>query len=314
MRPPASAPDLVVVVRTAGERTAAICRALLLRQLPAGHLHLVDERPLEAALRRCYQIGIDSGAEWMMTVDADVLGRAGAVPDLLRRAIRMPQRYVQVEGRIRDKLRGGYREAGHRVYRTRYLSRALAALPRDGAEIRPEFATLERLSRQGYPSLKCGIRFGIHDYEQYYRDLYRKAFVHGQKHPHWTLEVLPRWKAQADHDPDFAIAMRGYCDGLQSATPARIDARRYADDAARAMHQLGLAEKAPLDDDPETLAAIEALQAVVLATAPDDEPAPAGARLRALYRRFGVARAGLAVFGSWLNRLGDRARRAAEPE
>lgn len=308
-----AASGLVVVVRTAGERTFEACRALLLRQVPEQTVHVVDERPFEAALRRCYQIGIESGAEWMLTVDADVLVRDGAARELLGVAEQLPERYVQVEGRIHDKLKGGYREAGHRVYRVKHLAKALAAVPAPGEEIRPEFATLLRLSRLGHPSLKCETVFGIHDYEQFYRDLYRKALVHGQKHPQWLVEVLPRWKALAERDADFTVAIRGYCDGFQTFTKARIDTREYRDRAERALEELGLEEKDALGIDRGTLDMIAALQAGLLASEQGGggDRATMQARAAAGSRRLGGVRLGLFVLGSLFNRLGDRVQRAA---
>ena len=302
----------LVVVRTAGERTFEACHALLLRQALREQIQVVDQRPFEAALRSCYELGINSGAEWMMTVDADVLLRPGAVKDLLGVAKDLPEQYLAVEGLVHDKLRGRHREAGHHLYRVRHLKKALSALPGDGEEIRPEFATLRRVSRLGHPFLKCETVFGIHDYEQFYRDLYRKGFVHGQKHPDWLAGVLPRWKSEAEADPDFAVALRGYCDGFQSPTKARIDARAYVDRAEEALHELGLREKKPLGSDPATLSLVEAIQAKVDSAAGSDAEWSLDRRAAEGSRTQGMVRRGLYWFGSLLNRLGDRVQRRAE--
>jgi len=312
MTAPLSQSGLLVVIRAAGERTFEACYALLLQQVPPGQIQVVDQRPFEAALRSCYELGISSGAEWMMTVDADVLIRPGAVKDLQGVANALPEQYAAVEGLVHDKLKGRYREAGHHLYRVKYLTKALSAVPEDGEEIRPEFATLQRLSRLGHPFLKCGTVFGIHDYEQFYRDLYRKAFVHGQKHPDWVEGVLPRWKREADSDPDVAVALRGYCDGFQSLTQARIDTRTYADRAGRTLHELGLREKASLGKDPATLALVEALLANVDSTVGSEAERSMGGRTTEGYRKRGLVVRGLDRLGSLLNRLGDRIQRRAQ--
>src|SRR5690606_39569755 len=69
--------DLVVIVRTAGERTFELSHSLLLAQVPADRVLVVDERPFEKALRRTYELGIEHAARWTMTLDADVLLRPG---------------------------------------------------------------------------------------------------------------------------------------------------------------------------------------------------------------------------------------------
>ena len=302
----------VVVIRAAGERTFEACRHFLLREVPLDLLHVVQERPLEAALRKCYRIGMESGAEWMVTVDADVLARAGGVAALLEVARGLPERYVKVEGLVHDKLRGGYREGGPYVYRVKHLPMALPAVPDAGTQIRPEFSTLQRLSSLGYPSFKCSEVLGIHDYEQFYRDLYRKAFVHGQKHSHWLAEVLPRWRQLADSDADFSVAMRGYCDGFQTSAVAPIDVRAYGDRAMRALTELGLEEKPGLETNPASMSAIEAIQDRVLETPRETNQDSIAVRVAKTYRKLGGLRLGMFVVGSLLNRVGDRFRRAAK--
>ncbi len=130
-----------IVIRSAGERSFQICKKLLLDQVPASYVHVVKEVPFESALRKTYEIGIDSGDEWLMTLDADVFLRQGAVCKLLSQAKGLPGHYFQIEGLVHDKLTGMYREAGHRMYRTKYLKTALQHIPANNTEIRPEYAT-----------------------------------------------------------------------------------------------------------------------------------------------------------------------------
>ena len=136
---------LIVVIRTVGERTFEACKALVIKQVPEALVYVVSEQPFEATLRHCYQIGIDSGAEWMMTLDSDVLLREEAIKNLLSEAERLPPQYLQLEGLLFDKLTGIYRNVGHRIYRTKYLDKALECIPPERSEIRPEDATLKKI-------------------------------------------------------------------------------------------------------------------------------------------------------------------------
>lgn len=302
---------LIVVIRTAGERTFQVCHDLLARQVDPKHLLTVSERPFEAALRRCCEVGMESGAEWMLTVDADVLVRPGAVEELLRAARRIPDRCVQMEGLVMDKLRGSRRNAGHRIYRTAHLARVQESLPPDGSQLRPESWTLKQLSRIGFPSWQCEVVFGIHDYEQSYRDLYRKAFVHGRKHEAWVADTLPNWRAAGPVDPDLRVALRGYCDGFQTFGPVPIDPGAHADRAALALRELGIDEKPGLPASEEELSEMERLVDWALEARHDGDRIGAGSRRPRTSLSLGWTRLGLYLLGSALNRIGDRARRAA---
>jgi hypothetical protein len=237
---------LTIAIRAASERTAECCRRLACEQAPWATIEVVQERPFEAALRKTYEIGIGSNADWTMTLDADVLLRRGAIDEFVAAAERLPSDFVQIEGRVHDKLLGVYRQAGHRIYRTSLLPQALALVPDPGTEMRPEFSVLYRLALRGFPSRRIGTVMGIHDYEQYYRDLYRKAFVHAKKHPEFIPQFISRIKALLDKDDDFLIVLIGLWKGLEHTGSVRIDVGAFPD-ITPVLHALGMEEKRGLD-------------------------------------------------------------------
>ena len=237
----------MVVLRAAGERTLPVCQKILSQHISKKYIHAIQERPFENALRRSFQIGIESGKQWLVTLDADVLLFPNALKDLVDAASQMPEDYVEVGARIFDKVLGTFRLAGNRVYRVSILPKALSCIPEIGAEIRPEAATLRKLAGCGHPHRRIGLVTGIHDFEQYYGDLYRKAFVHGQKHDYLAGDLLKRCLKKKEADPDFAVILRGFCDGMASAEKATIDSGRFRDAASGALLELGLDEKPPMD-------------------------------------------------------------------
>jgi hypothetical protein len=303
-----SASSVIAVIRSASERTFEACRAAIAAQVPAGAVEVVNERPFEMALRQCYRIAIDSGAEWLLTCDADVLPRPGGVEAILRAARQLPDTHIQVEGLVHDKLLGGYRHAGHRVYRVRDLHKALAAIPPAGTQIRPETWVVDRLSSEGHPSIQCDVIFGVHDHEQFYRDLYRKAFVQGQKFREWLPEVIPRWRALADEDSDYRVATRAYFDGFQSTELASLDATRYVARAESALTSLGLTEKPPLPEHPSQAAFGESLAARIVSAHPYASPLSRYQRVKNAYRRIGFIRTVPLVLGATLGLAGNGLR------
>ncbi|HBJ36515.1 MAG TPA: hypothetical protein DDZ51_17535 [Planctomycetaceae bacterium] len=238
--------NVFCVIRSAGERTAGACRKLVEASLPAGRVAVVELHPFETALQECYRLGIESGATWLLTVDADVLLQPERIPELIRAAEAMPNHYVQLEGRIFDKVFGVFRQAGHRVYRVKLLPLALKSIPKPGSELRPEFSTLQELGRLGHPSRRVATVAGVHDFEQWYRDLYRKSFIHARKHRQDIVALVDRATSLAADDADFRVILKGIWDGLIDARSVSIDTNLFTERYCQALSELGLAEKEPL--------------------------------------------------------------------
>jgi hypothetical protein len=183
-----------------------------------------------------------------MALDADILLAPDAIAELIRAAELMPPHYVQVQGRIWDKIIGTYRPAGPRIYRTELLKRALEYVPEAGSEIRPESYVLEQMGKLGFPSRRVSQILGLHDFEQYYRDLYRKSFVHAKKHLVFVPNILQRCSYYLGGDQDFLVVLKGLWDGLLYRGSVSIDSTRYLDSFHRAQADLRLEEKSELLD------------------------------------------------------------------
>jgi len=212
----------IVVIRASNERTFDVCKAICSNQEVAS-LSIVQECPFEVALRKCYEIGASSNKKWMVTVDGDVLLSGDAIETLVHNAEMMPQNYIQLEGRVFDKITGLYRQAGHRIYRIDLLPRALGQIPPVGSQIRPECSTLEQMGKLGYPSRCIPDVVGLHDFEQSYRDIYRKSFVQAKKHYSRVHKMIPPWEHLAQYDTDYVVASRGFEGGKNYSERVGID-------------------------------------------------------------------------------------------
>ncbi|HAC16931.1 MAG TPA: hypothetical protein DCE78_13450 [Bacteroidetes bacterium] len=311
---------IVVVIRSAGERTLNACVELVLREVDPTLLHVVELVPFEEALRASYKIGIQSGAKWMMTLDADVLLRENAIRDFIAEAEKLPESFFHIEGLIFDKITGQYRKAGHRMYRVSKLDEALSMIPADGEVIRPEFTTISRMQQRGYKALESGTVFGIHDFEQYYEDVYRKCLVHSQKHKEWVPKLIDRWKTRATDDTDFIIALRALYDGLVLTTDVKIDKRVYHDAAKIALKDLGLSEKSDFKFAENLTSIVEnvlieegPVPVVILPKSPDFKPPNRFQRIGSKIKEVGIIRAifyfsGLVILkiGHFFTNLGSR--------
>ena len=240
---------LHVIVRSAAERTAEYCCAELVRQTSPAQVERVEAAPFWRTLREGWERGLASGAEWVLSIDADVI----PAPDAIQRVPACVQNAGAEAGvitcLIQDKLMGGMRFGGVRIYRARAIPDLLAVMPQQGSDVRPETATINRAVERGWRELQVPALLGIHDYEQYYRDIYRKAFLHMQKHGYMAARFLPAWKEKAALDADFRAALVGVGDALVQESEVDCDVQHAAYKPEEALARIGLTEKGPFSYD-----------------------------------------------------------------
>ena len=305
-------PNCHVVVRSAGERTEQACLALVQAQLKDdSQCTLIRAIPFEEALRETYRVGIRSGAAWTITVDADVLLFSSAIAQLVGLAEGAPPGLCMIQGRVFDRVSGSYRPAGFRCYRSQHLERALALVPQDGVELQPEYSTLCEMAKLGLFSRFAPNPFGLHDYEQYLRDLYRKAFIHAKKHPEWVGAILGRCGQNLDSSDDFPVIARGLWDGALSRKSAAIDVRFQHGSSKAALRELGLLERSPITQEelasffiPGSLEALLEYPADALPTFDQAYVQTLGQRVARAIRDEGPIRGSVGLIGRALARLG----------
>lgn len=286
VRADAMASRLAIVIRAAGERTAAACQALAAHG--GGPVIVVEERPFERALRGSFTRAIDAGCEWTLMLDGDVLPRPVTFERLLGRARRLPAGAFQMQGLVYDKFLGRARKAGNRVYRTSLLAAALDHVPPEGVELRPETHVCLAMARQGHASHLVDEIVGLHDYEQFHRDIYRKAHVFAHKHVEVAARRLATWAVRARDDADCLTALQGFCAGLAAGFRG-IDVGAYPTDL-RDLLGSDFREKPPLDPERWTPAFVERVVTAIGATRPTGAGGLARRCIRAIRRRLGRVR------------------------
>lgn len=188
--------NFVAVIRSQGERTESVCAKLVKSQFE--NTHVIHVSPFADAVRECFRIGLESGAEWLVTVDADVL-IAADYREKISEELKGFSGW-QVLGHIDDKLFGGTRIGGVRAYR-------VAAIPALLPAIRDGVLRVESQLCMEHPGWRLSsLVTGRHDYEQYYRDLYRKGAAHRVKHRSWAGLVERVWARSDDRDLRAAYA------------------------------------------------------------------------------------------------------------
>jgi hypothetical protein len=217
--------DLIVVIRSVGERTEAACRNLLSQKVPEDQIITVSNAPFSATLADSYRVGIERGLQWTLCIDADVLVRPDAISKLLTMARDLPPEVCEIQGMVLDKFFGVPRPAGNHLYRTSLLPKALELLLQDEKNIRPEFYTLNRMVELGHPWVEVPFVMGLHDHEQYYKDIFRKSYVLARKFQDHIHLLVEYWRRMVQNDNDYKVALYGLASGISDGSNVHVDIR-----------------------------------------------------------------------------------------
>jgi hypothetical protein len=301
--------NVVVIIRSAYERTEALCVHLVEQQVPADQVVLIHERPFTAALRRSYEIGIEHGLDWTLCVDADVLIRKGAIRELLEAVQGLPSELLGGSGYIFDKLREGRHPGGLHLYRTSLLPAAFALISDPSVNLRPETYVKEALKKQGHDWALIDQTFGLHDFEQYYADIFRKTLVRVNKSSHQSQSMLKNALARSAVDTDFLVAAWGIRVGTHFSEPIDLNAEQWKNEANILLLANNMQEKESLDIEAGSQLVEKIYTELCLQQGPSPRQGGGTHRDQPAANRF---YSGLWRFGWWVTQAGLRIQRAGK--
>lgn len=243
--------DSVVIVRCAGERTEAVSLDRARAQFWEGSkVTSVSERPFARSLERSIEIALDSGRRFALFLDADVLLRCDGRAIMGRATRSVGRQFYKIGFQVLDWGFCGPTYAGVHLYCTEKLAQARRYVKRAYFEQRPETYLCMEMGREGVPTILRKEIVGLHDYEQYYRDIYRKNFVRACKFKKRVGYLLARCVDASEGDAARHVMLHGLTDGLlhhTESTIAPLDSTWYAEKAERVLRDHGLDERRPLD-------------------------------------------------------------------
>lgn len=238
--------NYIIVIRSSDERTRNVCRNLIEQQASPDAITIIQLTPFKAALEECFRIGIQSKKKWLITADADMLFLPDTIKILVEQAEKMPENYIQLQGKIKDKITDNIRKGGPRIYRVSLLHKLLKLSLSIEDNIRPESFMINSFGERGYPSRYISYMTCLHDYEQYYKDLYRKAFVHAYKHPEFLPEIIRNAVKLQNEDLDYKVILKAIWDSLTEESQVAIDTRLYSERSRTALNEIKVEEKKDL--------------------------------------------------------------------
>ena len=231
-----------IIIRTCGERTTQKCIDLAKRQ---GNVHVISEKPFSESIRKTYLKAIELNKKWIPVIDADVLLYDNVLQKAIDELNSLPSDIFCLDGKTDDKIFNCPRRAGIHIYKTSLLESALNYI--DQNHIKPESNVRREMEKHGHITYTGKIIFGKHDFEQYYKDLWRKSVCQSQKLAKTIIKknIVEFWKKKAEIDPDFRVILAGHEYGRNLNTKIRIDADETYN-AKENLRKLNIKEKAEL--------------------------------------------------------------------
>jgi hypothetical protein len=233
-----------IIIRCCGERTEKKCIELAKQQ---GNVHIIRAYPFGESLRKSYELAMTFRQKWIPMVDADVLLLDGS----LKKGIKFlndndkKNNIFCLDGKTKDKIFLNTRRAGIHIYKRNLLKQAYPHIK--NTKLKPESYVRRTMASLGYPTVTGKLVFGYHDYEQYYCDLWRKAFAQSQKLARKIrrTSIRNKWKKRAVHDEDFKVILAAHDQGRLYQKKIIID-RRIDYGAEKGLKELGIKEKKEL--------------------------------------------------------------------
>lgn len=242
--------EIRIIVRTCGERTTQKCVELCEKQ---GTTDIIEAVPFGESLRKSYKTAMNYPSKWVCMIDADVLLLPGtlqaAITELNNADAIGKHTYFCLDGFCQDKIMMKRRRAGIHIYRTELLEQGYQYI--DDLQLKPESHVRKSMALEGFPTYsKSPITFGLHDYEQYYVDLWRKSVCQTQKLPKRAIIAAPTWKilstsTGAKKDDDFLVIYEAHKYGIKR-TPQIVIDKNVDYDAAANLARLNIIEKEAL--------------------------------------------------------------------
>lgn len=208
--------NLTVIVRSAGEKTTQQCINQIKKEVDFSNIFLIQEKPFSAAVKKTFKLGIEQGKKWTLAVDADLLLFDGTIRTMLQNAEVYGNDLYVYQGFIVDWFMMNVRQGGPHLYLTQNLAKTEDYYSEMNDSLRPESFFYAIMREKGMRVKIDRKIYGLHDYYQNYKDIYRKAFFHGIKHDSWG-HLLSSWLEKSAIEIGYKIVIKGFVDGFATS-------------------------------------------------------------------------------------------------
>lgn len=237
------------VIRTIGERTEEVCIEIVSRQKGEHEkVSILNEDTHVDAIEKTFMLGLRSDADWLVAIDADMLLLPNGI-SVIRDEIESCARNVFIAyPAVYDKLYS-IRRWGVSVYRTSMLEELYNAFNelRNKRHLKIEGGAIKAVAKGENKIFYSRKVVALHDFDQYYRDLYRKVYLNTIRNPGYDKKAKKNWAKISRQDADYLVMLHA----MQDAQTERRKLTNSINDfttmeLSERIGKLGLKEKDPL--------------------------------------------------------------------
>lgn len=237
------------VVRTIGERTEEVCIELIHRQKAENEkVSILNESTHVDAIEKTFLLGLRSEADWLVAVDADMLLLPGGVSEMREEVKSCDANVFVAYPAVYDKLYS-IRRWGVSLYRVSMLEELYDTFKelKNNHHLKIEGGAIKEVAKGKNEIFYSRKVVALHDFHQYYRDLYRKVYLNTVRNPGYKKKAEKNWEKISHLDADYLVM-------LQAMRDAKSENRELANsvndftstELTDRIGTLGLKEKGPL--------------------------------------------------------------------
>lgn len=237
--------DITVVIRAAGERTLDLCHSIISEQVDEKNIFVIEEKPFSKAVFKTFKIGIEHNNKWTLAIDADVLISKNTIQRMIDdvAAINFQNRIFVYQGNILCNVFHKPRPGGCHMYQTKYLERALSFCKQTEKNLKPESSIYKKMNELGLYTYANDKMYGIHDYFQWNKDMYKNGFFQAIKHPNESCTLIKQWKNKLNEDTDFEALIEGWKYGMSYTKKIEVNSSFFEDVLTDEYKKIKLTEK-----------------------------------------------------------------------
>lgn len=205
-------PHLSVIIRASGEATLPALQQRLQKQLkPGDHLEVLDNMSsFEVKLRQGFLLAKKFNTAYTLFIDADVLVKSNVLNKIRRLSTGLQKHHLGFGLQVWDRFYHQPKYRGMHIYQNHLIDKALALIPDEGEQIRPESYIKNTLRPKGIIWYKGFTNYiaGIHDFGQHPSDIYYKFLIRSVRAEKDELLRLKYLFNQKKKEKDFVIALQ----------------------------------------------------------------------------------------------------------
>ncbi len=233
--------NTAIIIRSCEERTEGLCEHAV-KQQGFNEIHFIKNvAPFSKALKKGYELAIEINKPYSIFIDADVIVTPHSLTGMVYAFDTLPESTFFMNPLVWDYMFNEINQGGPHLFRTKHLKKAVDIIVSEKFTMRPEASTANKMHQNGYHIVPYNMVAGVHNSEQFNRDIFRQMQNKYFREPKKREERLEYWSKPI---PDFEIAKLAFEDS-KTHKELSLDYKEMAERFAK----LNINEKPALESE-----------------------------------------------------------------